>query len=135
MMFLRAVSEQEPGNQQGPEEKVMKSDGRFIFYHRADAENARTILDKGFANTSGHFLNNRIWTGVWLTSMPVDSSNAGGDEALLMVKLETAEQALSRWEWTAEGKSYREWLMPAALVNKCAKVELVEQLEFSTVAA
>ena len=113
----------------------MKHNGRFIFYHRANAEEARAILESGFTNSSGYFRDNKIWTGVWLSSTPVDSSNNGDDEALLIVKLEADERALSRWEWTAEGRSYREWLIPAALINKCAKIESVDQLEFSPVAA
>lgn len=114
---------------------VMKNSQRFIFYHRTNADNARAIIDGGFKNSSGYFLNNRIWTGVWLSSVPIDSEAGEGKDALLMVKLGLDERELSRWEWTAEGKSYREWLLPAAIVNRSATVETVNQLELSTVAA
>jgi hypothetical protein len=113
----------------------MKHNGRFIFYHRTNAEKAREILASGFTNSSGYFQGNRIWTGVWLSSAPVDTSDTGDDEALLIVKLEADERVISRWEWTAEGRSSRQWLIPAALINKCAKTELVDQFEFSPVAA
>jgi hypothetical protein len=113
----------------------MKQNGRFIFYHRTSANNVSAIVNGGFRNSSGYFLGNRIWTGVWLSSVPVDSQEAAQDEALLMVKLELDQDELSRWEWVSEGRSHREWLMPAAIINRCATVELVDQLEASTVAA
>jgi hypothetical protein len=113
----------------------MKQNGRFIFYHRTNAENARAIIDGGFRNSSGYFLSNRIWTGVWLSSMPVDSEPGVEGDALLMVKLEIDAGELSRWEWTGEGRSYREWLLPASIVNKCATVQMVDQLDVSTIAA
>lgn len=113
----------------------MRQNGRFIFYHRTNADNARTIVNSGFRNSSGYFLSNRIWTGVWLSSRPVDSDAAARNEALLMVRLELEERELLRWEWACEGRTNREWLMPAAIVNRCATVELIGQLDASTVAA
>jgi hypothetical protein len=109
--------------------------GRFIFYHRTNTDEARLILENGFRNSSGYYLSNRIWTGVWLSSIPVDGEPAAQNETLLMVKLDLEERELSRWEWIAEGKSHREWLMPAGIVNRCATVEIVDQLDASTVAA
>ena len=111
----------------------MKQNGRFIFYHRTNADNARGIIDSGFKNSSGYFMNNRIWTGVWLSSIPVESEASA--DALLMVKLEIDGRELSRWEWSGEGRSYREWLLPANIINRCATVEMVNQLDFSAVAA
>ncbi len=109
--------------------------GRFIFYHRTNANDARQIVENGFKNSSGYFLGNRIWTGVWLSSIPLDCDPAAKDDTLLMVKLEIEPKDLSRWEWTAEGKAHREWLIPASLMNKCATVQTVEVLDASIVAA
>jgi hypothetical protein len=108
---------------------------RAIFYHRTNAENAQAIIESGFKNSSGYFLSNRIWTGVWLSSVPVDSEDAGEDAALLMVKLNLDENELAKWEWASEGRSYREWLIPAGIVNKHAKVEMIDQFDTSFVAA
>ena len=113
----------------------MKHNGRFMFYHRMNPVTAREIIDSGFSDTSGYFLNNRIWTGVWLSSIPVDNEEGADEDSFLMVKLDIPERELSRWEWVAEGRSYREWLVPAAIVNRCAAVEMVEQLDVSPVAA
>jgi hypothetical protein len=119
----------------------MKHNGRYMFYHRTNAVGAREIIDSGFSNASGYFLNNRIWTGVWLSSIPVDGELDADGDSLLMVKLDIDERELSRWEWVAEGRPYREWLVPAAIINRCAAVEMVDQVEMahqfdvSTVAA
>ncbi|HEY7783680.1 MAG TPA: hypothetical protein VIB00_03095 [Pyrinomonadaceae bacterium] len=113
----------------------MKKNRRAIFYHRTNAENARAIVESGFRNSSGYFLSNRIWTGVWLSSVPVDCEGAGEDAALLMVKLSLDEKELSKWEWASEGRPYREWLIPAGIINRCAQVELIDQLDSSFVAA
>ena len=113
----------------------MKQNGRFIFYHRTNADNGRAIVDSGFKNSSGYFMNNRIWTGVWLSSIPVDSEPLVAGDTLLMVKLDIDERELSRWEWAGEGRSSREWLLPAPIVNCRATVEMVDQLDVSPVAA
>ena len=117
------------------QEKIMKQNGRFIFYHRTNAHNAHAIIASGFHNSTGHFLNNRIWTGAWLSSIPVDSEHGAEGDALLMVKLEIDDRELARWEWATEGRTYREWLIPANIINRCATFELVDQMDFSTVAA
>ena len=113
----------------------MEQNGRFIFYHRTTTEEARSILERGFRNSSGHFLNNRIWTGVWLSSIPVDNEHGAEGDALLMVKVETNEHELARWEWAAEGRTYREWLIPANIINRCATFELVDQMDPSSIVA
>jgi hypothetical protein len=116
------------------EKTKMRQKGKFIFYHRTNADNAQAIVDNGFKNSSGYFLSNRLWTGVWLSSIPV-YSDSNHNDALLMVKLELDQRELSRWEWTAEGGSHREWLVPAGLLNRWATVELLDELDVSPVAA
>ena len=98
-----------------------------IFFHRTTPEDARSVIESGFKNGSGYFLSNRIWTGVWLSSVPIGSDHGAEGDALLMVELEIDDGELARWEWVAEGRTYREWLIPANILNKCATVELVER--------
>jgi hypothetical protein len=113
----------------------MEQNGKLILYHRTTAAAARSIIESGFKNSSGYFLSNRTWTGVWLSSIPVDSEHGAEGDALLMVKLEVDEHELARWEWAAEGRSYREWLIPASLINRCATFELVDQMDSSAIVA
>jgi hypothetical protein len=115
--------------------KFMTQNGRFIFYHRTNAHNAHAIIESGVRNSTGHFLNNRTWTGAWLSSIPIYSEHGAEGDALLMVKLEIDDQELARWEWAAEGRSYREWLIPANIINRCATFELVNQMDLQSVTA
>jgi hypothetical protein len=107
----------------------MEQNRTLIFFHRTTRENARSIIESGFRNSTGYFQSNRIWTGVWLSTVPVGSEHGAEGDALLMVELEIDDHELARWEWAAEGRTYREWLIPANILNKCATVELVEQLD------
>ena len=113
----------------------MKQNVGLILYHRTTAENARAIMESGFKNSSGYFLSNRTWSGVWLSARPLDTRDDGEDDNLLMIRLDIPEQQLARWEWMAEGQSYREWLIPAGLINGFMTVTLVDQLDLLSVAA
>ena len=47
-------------------------------------------------------------------------------DVLLEVALDMGEDDLASYEWSEEGKPYREWLIPAAIVNARATVRIVE---------
>lgn len=99
--------------------------GRLRFYHRTSKENGRAIVESGFQNSTGYLFGNRAWTGVWLTSMPLDQVAETESDTLLKVKLHVSERELARWEWTGEKRCFREWLIPAALLNRRMKAEVV----------
>ena len=99
---------------------------RVILYYRTSLENAREIMEGGFRDSAGYFLNNRIWTGVWLSSVPIDAKTGNQAEAVLRVKIEMDDRKLASWEWTSEGQNYRAWLIPANVINRCATVELAQ---------
>ena len=104
----------------------MKQNKRLILYHRTSAEDAHSIMENGF-------LGNRTWTGVWLASRPPENGDRFQGDSLLVVRLEMPAPELAGWEFTGEGRSQREWLVPANIINRRASVELVEHLEFSPV--
>ena len=109
--------------------------GSFSFYHRTSAENARAIEESGFQNSIGYLFGNRAWTGVWLTSMPLDRREGAEGDTLLKVKLDVPERELERWEWTGEKRCFREWLIPAAIINRRMTAEVVSQRAASELAA
>jgi hypothetical protein len=55
--------------------------------------------------------------------------NAGavGDEVLEVIL--PSEINIADWELTEEGKPYREWCVPAALLNEHAKLRLLNEDE------
>jgi len=86
-------------------------------YHRTNADRGANILLHGFKDHTGTYLTDREWTGVWLSDRPLDINDGIEGGIVLCVELNAAEGDLSEWEWIEEGKTYREWLIPAAFVN------------------
>jgi hypothetical protein len=75
-------------------------------YHCTNEPAARQILADGFRNTTGRYLTNREWSGVWVSDRPLNNSEGASGEILLQVEI--AEEVLKPYEWIEEGKSYRE---------------------------
>jgi hypothetical protein len=84
-------------------------------YHRTPAGDA--ILAEGFRNGRGHYLTSNIYEGVWLSNMPLSAaSGAPGDDVLVV---EMPEEVIAEFEWVDETNGeYREWLVPADIVNR-----------------
>ena len=101
-------------------------------YHRTTALAAQVILDSGFRDNRDNFgfVNEAgepfELKGVWLSDVPLDGNDFGRDrETLLAVTLD--DHDLIDCEVLGEGnfQSYREWLVPAAVINARGKVRLV----------
>lgn len=60
-------------------------------------------------------MTNQLHTGVWLSDMPLDENEGASSEELLCLELD--EVRVAPFEWIEEGKGYREFLVPAAIVN------------------
>lgn len=95
----------------------------MICYHTTDA--AEEILRHGFRDATGSYgLVNFELTGVWLGDSPMDvNEGAKGDQVL---RVEFGDDvALGDFEVITEGKPYREWCVPAVLINERATVTLM----------
>lgn len=94
-----------------------------ICYHTTDAANE--ILRDGFRDATGSYgMVNFELTGVWLGNSPMDiNEGATGDQVL---RVEFSDDVdLSEFELIEEHKPYREWCVPAALINTRATVTLM----------
>ena len=96
------------------------------FYHRTSTENAVKILATGFVDGRGNYLTDQMWEGVWVSDRPLDCNEEAHGEALLRITVQIPISDLDDYGWREEGKIYREWRIPAALLNRIATVELVE---------
>jgi hypothetical protein len=96
----------------------------MLLYHRTSAANAAQILRDGFRDGVGRYLTDREWAGVWLSDAPLDSNEGAEGDTLLQIEL--PEQAITDYEWIEDGKPYREWLVPADLINARAHVRVIE---------
>jgi hypothetical protein len=65
--------------------------------------------------------------GIWFFDRPVELNEGLEDDAILIADIALTEEELSAFERTENGKGYREWLIPADIVNF-----RVRSLDFST---
>jgi hypothetical protein len=90
---------------------------------------ATEILRDGFGESSGTYLTESDHSGVWLFDRPVDNYMGGGDLAVLL-ELEIPEPVVAPFEW-ASSLPYRQFLMPAALLNKYGRPHVSEHARSS----
>jgi len=96
------------------------------FFHRANAKDADAILRSGFRDGAGYYMTPHRYSGVWLSDVPLDANEGAFGDTLLAVELKLTEDQLRKFEWFEEGKGYREWLIPAALINANATIRIIE---------
>jgi hypothetical protein len=99
----------------------------IFLFHRTTAERAVAILRDGFRDGSCTYLTDKIWTGVWFSDQRLDSNEGAYGNVLLRVRLAITENEIADFEWIEEGKGYREWLIPARLINGRAIIEMIEE--------
>jgi hypothetical protein len=93
-----------------------------ILYHRTNRESAESILYDGFKDGVGTYLTDRVWRGVWLSNIPLDENEGARGEVLLAVHLQIpARELREQYEWKEQGKGYREFLIPAEVLNRHVK--------------
>jgi hypothetical protein len=85
----------------------------MILYHRT--LEGESILRKGFEDRGGTHLTTNWYEGVWLSDKPLDINESADGDDLLGVDI--PEEVIADFEWVEEGKIYREWLIPAKIVN------------------
>ena len=60
-----------------------------------------------------------------MSDRPLDNSEGASGDTLLQIEI--AEEILAPYEWVKEGKPYREWLVPAAVLNRDGEVKLADR--------
>lgn len=85
------------------------------FYHRTTEGRAVSILANGFRDGTERPVGDLI--GVFLSVDPNLGEEEVPDGVVLVIDLPDSESDLSYYELVEEGKPYREWLVPAALIN------------------
>jgi hypothetical protein len=98
----------------------------MIFYHTTDAADA--ILRDGFRDATGSYMfATLVLTGVWLADSPLDvNEGCKGDQTLRVEFPDDVD--LDEFE-LIQDIGYREWCVPAALINDRAIVTRVSDDE------
>jgi hypothetical protein len=86
----------------------------MLLYHTT--YNADAILAEGFKDGTGYYMTDRPWSGVWLSDRPLDANEGAKGDTVLVIEM--PEDEVLSYEWVEEGKPYREFLVPADLVNR-----------------
>ena len=84
-------------------------------FHTTTAEAAASIATDGFQDREGSYLTTTTWRGVWLADRPLDANEGAVGEDVFV--LEGPEDVVAEYEWIEDGKPYREFLVPAEIVN------------------
>jgi hypothetical protein len=84
---------------------------------------AKQILGGGFKDAEGTWGTGRSWRGVWLSAEP--ASGKEGAAGPVVLALEIPEGVLAEYEWVQD-VGYREFLVPAKVVNRFGPPEVVE---------
>ena len=75
------------------------------------------ILANGFRDNTSHYGADTPHTGTWWSDRPLwDAGEVDPDEGSLF-ELVINEATASEYEWVQEGLTYREFLIPAAVVK------------------
>jgi hypothetical protein len=98
-------------------------------FHRTYA--ATEILRDGFRDGQGSYMTDAIRTGVWLSAVPLDLKEGAAGDAVLEVHLPDA--LALECEVVEEGKPYREFLIPADVLNRHGRTRLLSEEEVDAV--
>ncbi|MCH7978592.1 MAG: hypothetical protein IH935_06400 [Acidobacteria bacterium] len=83
-------------------------------YHRTKYADA--ILEEGFRDREGNYMTSMILEGVFLSDRPLDENE--GAFGPVVLELDVPESKLLSHELIEDGKPYREFCVPAKLVNQ-----------------
>jgi hypothetical protein len=83
------------------------------------------ILREGFRDEEGSYgMEDFTLRGVFLSDKPLDGNEGAGGNHLLEVILPDDCCDFSYYELVEEGKPYREWCIPAEIINRHGTVQL-----------
>ena len=88
---------------------------------------------RGFRDNTARYLTEHLWSGVWLSDVPLDANEGAKGYTLPEVTLPDGHGIdFDEYEQIEERKPYREWLMPSSIVNPCMSVCIVDEDEAAT---
>jgi hypothetical protein len=93
-------------------------------FHRTRRRVARAILRGGFKDAKGTYMTDSVHQGVWLSDAPLDSNEGAKGGVVLVVEIPA--RVIRHFEWIEEEKPYREWLVPAKILNTHGRVSIHE---------
>jgi hypothetical protein len=116
-----------------------------VFWHYTSRQAAEEIIRNGFRDGTGPYLTGDLYSGVWLSDVPLDPNDGprpgGRDCVHLRVTLACTLEDLADHEWVEEiedpdtgepcVKRYREWLVPAEMISAKMRKSVMPAFMFS----
>lgn len=84
-------------------------------YHVTGADAAGSIEAHGFRDSHGTYLTDSEHIGAWVSDSPLTVQS--GIEDPVVFEIDVPMEVIAEFEWIEEGKGYREWLVPAVVLN------------------
>ena len=100
----------------------------ITLYHRTNKDAARQIIANGFRDGKGYYGTENLYEGVWLSDRALDANEGAVGTVVLRVELTKDESEIAFFEWRDDATSYREWLVPASLINEYGSTVIDEEL-------
>jgi hypothetical protein len=95
-----------------------KTEGGIVrLYHRTTRANAALIRRDGFLDRDDRYTSDFDDRGVWFSDQARQAMDVGSGGSVMSIDLALSQQELAVFEWTQDEAPYREWLIPAPLVN------------------
>lgn len=97
-------------------------------FHRTPC--GQKIINEGFRDNEATYMTSVMHKGVWLSDIPL--SVFEGAKGTDLLTLEIPEEVLVEYEWVQEepGPTYREFLIPAEVVNSYGPPTLCDEDDF-----
>src|SRR4030042_2341164 len=99
-------------------------------YHATTQESGNEILANGFRDAKGFYATSMWMKGIFLSNYPTDWNEGTKGDITLTVSIPLA--LIADCELITEGKSPREWCVPAEIVNRYP-VRLLREDEFDRI--
>jgi hypothetical protein len=94
----------------------------MIVYHVT--HEADGILTDGFRDGEGTYMTANVHRGVWVSDVPLDVNEGAVGDRLLAI--DVPETVIADFEWVEDDKAYREWLVPAEVLNRFPVTEVID---------
>jgi hypothetical protein len=99
-------------------------------YHATTQENVNKILANGFRDAKGYYATSIWMKGVFLSNYPTDWNEGTKGDITITINIPLA--LIADCELITKGKPYRQWCVPADIVNRYP-VRLLRKGEFDRI--
>ena len=101
------------------------------YYHRTTPAAAEAILATGFRDATGSYMLEDELTGVFISDVPLDMNEGAKATAVngALLAIEIGAELVEPYEIVEDGRSFREFCVPAEALNAHGDIRLLTEAE------